>query len=271
MTSARVPQGQPNTSDHLGPSRISVEESLGLLPLSSAQLGVWFAQRLDPESPAFNISEYIEIRGRLDRAAFERALQNALEEAQALRVRIIERDGVPWQKIVDCSAWSLPFVDLSGEPDAADVALQLMRKDLARTVDLSGESLFSFVLFRLGDDHHFWYSRYHHIILDGYGMGLVARRVAANYNRITGGIADGGQCAGGLADIIREDTIYRSSDRFQRDKEFWSTHPSAGCENLSLARRAPVRQGSVLRATTSLDILEVRRLTSLADDLNVKF
>src|SRR5262245_44814904 len=146
MTTARVPQGQANTGDHLGSSRVWVDESLDLLPLSSAQLGVWFAQRLDPQSPAFNISEYIEIRGPLDRAAFERALQDVLSEAQALRVTIVERDGVPWQNIVDCSSWSLPVVDLRGEADAADVALQLMRKDLARAADLSGESLFTFIL-----------------------------------------------------------------------------------------------------------------------------
>ena len=61
------------------------------LPLSSAQLGIWFAQRLNPSSSEYNIGEYIEIPGSVDAVLFERALRQVVIETEILRVRIIER------------------------------------------------------------------------------------------------------------------------------------------------------------------------------------
>src|SRR5262244_1548830 len=167
-----LPQGQVNAGDRLWGASSSPGAEPCILPLSSAQLGIWFAQRLEPNSSRFNIAEYTEIRGPLDSAAFERALQALLSEADSLRVRLVERDGVPWQEIVDCCGWSMPFVDLRHERNAPAVALQRMQEDLARAIDLTAERLFSFVLFQVGVDHYFWYCRYHHIVLDGYGMAL---------------------------------------------------------------------------------------------------
>ena len=68
-------------------------------PLSTPQLGIWFAQRLNPSSAAYNIGEYIEIRGRIIPALFERALRQVVTESEALRVRITEHDGKPTQVV----------------------------------------------------------------------------------------------------------------------------------------------------------------------------
>ena len=55
--------------------------------MSAAQLGIWFAQRLDPLSAAYNIGEYLEIDGSIDPILFERALQLLVSETETLRVR----------------------------------------------------------------------------------------------------------------------------------------------------------------------------------------
>src|SRR5712691_4529399 len=59
------------------------------LPLSTAQLGIWFAQQIAPSSPAYNIGEYIEIHGSIDPLLFEQALRKVVIEVEALRVRIV--------------------------------------------------------------------------------------------------------------------------------------------------------------------------------------
>ena len=61
-------------------------------PLSTPQLGIWFAQWLNP-SAAYNIGEYIEIRGAINPALFERALRQVVAESEALRIRLTEHDG----------------------------------------------------------------------------------------------------------------------------------------------------------------------------------
>ena len=67
--------------------------------LSSAQLGIWFAQKLNPASPAYNIGEYFEIDGAVDEALFERTLAQVVAEADVLRIQIDEQSGEPRQFI----------------------------------------------------------------------------------------------------------------------------------------------------------------------------
>ena len=70
-----------------------------LRPLSSAQLGIWFAQQIDPSSAAYSIGEYIDIHGRIDALLFDRALRNVVAESETLRVQIAEQAGAPAQFI----------------------------------------------------------------------------------------------------------------------------------------------------------------------------
>jgi nonribosomal peptide synthetase DhbF len=60
------------------------------LALSSAQLGIWLAQKLDPSSPAYNIGEYLELNGPIDAGLFEQALRRVVSETDALRVHIAD-------------------------------------------------------------------------------------------------------------------------------------------------------------------------------------
>ncbi|MGE4336565.1 MAG: condensation domain-containing protein, partial [Pigmentiphaga sp.] len=67
-------------------------------PLTEAQLGLWYAQRLDPSNPVFNIGHYTEIEGTLDVERFRQAVDTALREADALAMRVVEDEtGAPCQ------------------------------------------------------------------------------------------------------------------------------------------------------------------------------
>ena len=83
------------------------------LALSSPQLGIWFAQKLDPSSPAYNIGEYIEIDGPIVLPLFERALRQVVAEAQSLRLQFSEHAGEPRQIVGEPAAWPLPIIDVS--------------------------------------------------------------------------------------------------------------------------------------------------------------
>src|ERR1051326_634850 len=117
------------------------------LPLSGAQHGIWFAQKLNPASPAYNIGEYIEIDGAIDVTLFERALAQVIAEADVLRLRIEEQSGEPRQVVGPVGIWSLPVIDVSRDSDPRATAESWMRTDLARTADLTGGPLFQFALF----------------------------------------------------------------------------------------------------------------------------
>jgi nonribosomal peptide synthetase DhbF len=203
------------------PSELDGISSSRLLPLTAAQLGVWFAHNIDPTSPAFNIGEYIEICGSIDPELFEQALRQVVAEAQTLRVRVEEQHpGEPRQIVEAEVAWSLPFIDVSAETDPKSAAVAWMNAELARPVDLKRGPLFCFALFKASPTRFYWYTRYHHIILDGFGMWLVARRAAAVYSTLRLGSGSDDDGFGPLALLIEQDTSYRASERLADDREY---------------------------------------------------
>jgi hypothetical protein len=75
----------------MAPSSISSAVPAAIeTPLTEAQLGLWYAQRLDPDNPVYNTGQYLDIAGPLDVEAFRRAVDTAIAEADALAVRIVE-------------------------------------------------------------------------------------------------------------------------------------------------------------------------------------
>ncbi|WP_158887314.1 non-ribosomal peptide synthetase [Amycolatopsis anabasis] len=186
------------------------------IPLLAAQSGVWFAQQLDPATPAYNTAEYVEIRGALDVPLFRRAVHGTLAEADAVGVRIT---GEPAQ--VPGAAPGLEVHDLRAEPDPAAAALDRMRADVRRRTDLLRDPLHRQVLFHIGRSHYFWYQRFHHILLDGYGFALITRRVAESYTALARGERPGPSPFGSLHDVLAAEAEYRSSAEHRRDREFW--------------------------------------------------
>ena len=242
--------------------------------LSSQQLGIWFAQKLDPSSPAYNIGEYVEIDGPIVLPLFERALRQVVAEADTLRLKFSEEAGEPRQIVGAPAAWPLPVIDVSGESDARAAAEAWMKADLARPIDPLAGPLFGFALFKASATRFFWYARYHHIVLDGFGMWLVARRVAEIYTEFCDGQSTPGNAFGPLADLLDEDAAYRASDRFEADRQYWSDMLAAPPEpgSLTFSARPPMKSASFLRETAylpraceiSLRTLAARGRTSLA-------
>ncbi|MEI8151204.1 MAG: amino acid adenylation domain-containing protein, partial [Hyphomicrobiales bacterium] len=242
--------------------------------LSSPQLGIWFAQKLDPASPAYNIGEYFEIGGSVVLPLFERALRQVVGEAESLRLRFFEEAGEPRQVVAEQAAWPLPIVDVGGEADPRAAALAWMQADLARPVDPLAGPLFGFALLKASATRFFWYARYHHLVLDGYGMWLIARRVAEVYTGLCASAPARGDAFGPLAALLDEDAAYRTSRPFENDRRFWSETLAARPEpgSLTLSDRPSKRSASFLRETLllppaceqALRQLAARRRASLA-------
>ena len=218
-------------------SSISVTGSVSdpvALPLSAGQIGVWFAQQLNPSSAAYNIGEYIEICGPIDPVLFEQALRQVVIESEALRTRIVERADGPRQFVEISPDWTFPYRDLSAAADARTEAEAWMQADLARPIDPQHGPMFGFALFKISADRFFWYARYHHIVMDGLGMALVARRLAAVYTKLSVGPAALGGAFGALAEMLQADVDYRASEQFARDRQYWLNHLADRPERVSL-------------------------------------
>ncbi|MFF7192060.1 condensation domain-containing protein, partial [Streptomyces sp. NPDC008222] len=222
------------------------------LPLLAAQMGVWVAQQLEPASLVFNVSQCADIVGSIDAGVFERALRQVLIETEALRIRIVEREGEVRQELTSGSGWTLTCLDLSGDADPAERAHEWMREEMTRPFDLTQGPLFTWGLLKLSDHRYFWYQRCHHIVMDGYSCGLVAQRVAEVYTALIRCEPCRDPSFRPLTRLLEEEQEYRGSPRHDRDRDFWSSQPAAHAEPLLLAGRTAPSADFPLRQTTRL-------------------
>ncbi|MEV7796361.1 amino acid adenylation domain-containing protein, partial [Streptomyces sp. NPDC087512] len=222
-------------------------------PLSAAQQRVWFAQKLIPDSPLYNISGCVEIHGPLDVTQFESALRRTVDEAQALHVRFGESDGVPWQSVTAPGDWPLEVRDLTSSPDGRAEAFAAMEDDLVHPFDLYGGPLFLHKLFRIAPDRFLWYMRVHHIACDAYGFNLVVQRAADHYSALAEGREAPPTPFSPLADFLAEDAHYTASARGGKDRDYWLERFGDAPELLSLPDRPTGLWSEAHRETAHLD------------------
>ncbi|MFI9630885.1 amino acid adenylation domain-containing protein [Streptomyces sp. NPDC052042] len=241
-------------------------------PLLGAQEGIWTGHQLDTSSPAYNTAEYVVIEGPVDVDLFETALRRAVEETEALHcVFTADEEGHPWQVDTSAPEWHLHTADLSEASDPRTAALRWVDEDIARPVDLTRGPLFGHALFRLAPDRHLWYHRVHHIALDGFGLSLVARRVADLYSALAADTEPGPSGFGTLASVREEEAAYRTSEQFARDRDHWNRRYADRPDVATPADRSALPAASFLRDAADLDAGTTAALRATARALKVSW
>ncbi|QSQ25697.1 LLM class flavin-dependent oxidoreductase [Pyxidicoccus parkwayensis] len=161
----------------------------GELPLSSGQQRLWFLDRLVPGSALYNIHFQLHLEGTLDASALHRALEELLRRHPVLRASFPEVDGQPRQTVASAVALELPRADLRGLPPGEREAA-LRAHALAQGQQpfrLSEGPLMRVALVALSDTEHVLLMTQHHIITDGWTLGLLARELSVLYGEAVAG------------------------------------------------------------------------------------
>ncbi|MBT3155476.1 amino acid adenylation domain-containing protein, partial [Streptomyces sp. CHD11] len=212
----------------------------GYRELMAGQLGVWHAQQLDPNNPIYNMGEYIEIHGRIDGDLFEAAARRVVAEIDCFSLRFEKAaDGIPRQYVKPHSDWPFHLVDVSAEENPRSSAMNWMRADMRRPVDLQDGDLFTHALFKVDEDLFFWYQRLHHVIADGLAGSRTAGRLAAVYTALSAGepVPDGAPPSCSV--LMDADAAYRASTEFEADRAYWTERLADLPPTVSLSGREP--------------------------------
>ncbi|HYG61736.1 MAG TPA: amino acid adenylation domain-containing protein, partial [Thermoanaerobaculia bacterium] len=155
----------------------------GDLPLSFAQQRLWFLHRLAPDSAVYNVPMAVRLSGRLDAGALAGALHEIGRRHEALRTTFAEREGHPLQVIAPEPRLPLALLDLTDLP-AAEREAQVLRRaqnEVLQPFDLEAGPLMRAALLRLGEEEHALLVTLHHIVTDGWSMGIFLRELTALY------------------------------------------------------------------------------------------
>ncbi|WP_067698944.1 non-ribosomal peptide synthetase [Nocardia jejuensis] len=222
-------------------SRSTLPESAPALPaaafaLSAAQRGIWFAQHLAGDTP-ISIAQYVELTGAIDAVMLADAARQAGREFGTGYLRLVEIDELPWQLVDTTLDDPIATVDLRASPDPDAAAQAWMRAEYTAPLDMTRDRLCTMTMLRLGEDRWLWYSRFHHILLDGVGALTMLQRTGEIYNAVLNGREIPPGKAEPLARIVEADATYRDSDRLAADREYWRTHLEGMPEPVCLGRR----------------------------------
>ncbi|HKH43411.1 MAG TPA: amino acid adenylation domain-containing protein, partial [Thermoanaerobaculia bacterium] len=178
----RIEQARRAGWGALAPAIVPVPRT-GALRLSFAQQRLWFLDRLEPDSPAYNIPVALRVEGRLRVDVLARALSEVMRRHEALRTTFGEVDGEPVQVIAAAGALSLPVVDLAGLPQALREAEASRRigEEALRPFDLAQGPLLRAALLRLDAEEHAALLTLHHIVSDGWSRSVLVEEIGALY------------------------------------------------------------------------------------------
>ncbi|HEU0301618.1 MAG TPA: condensation domain-containing protein, partial [Longimicrobium sp.] len=177
---------------HAELSPILPVERTGDLPLSFAQQRLWFLEEMGGLGSTYHIPSRLRLAGSLDREALRRALDRIVARHEALRTTFGRVDGTPVQRIAPAGQGGFPLVehDLRGGPDADEALHGLMVEEARAPFDLERGPLIRGRLVRLAADEHVLLLTMHHIVSDGWSMGVFVRELSALYGAFRAGRAD---------------------------------------------------------------------------------
>lgn len=155
-----------------------------IFPTSFAQQRLWFLQQLAPGNPFYNVSAALRLQGSLNVAALEQTFNEIVRRHETLRTTFIQVEGEPVQAIAPSLILSIPIIDLRHllETQREADARRLAALEAQRPFDFVKGPLLRVKLLQLAETEYVLLLNLHHIIADGWSIGVLIRELAALYN-----------------------------------------------------------------------------------------
>src|SRR5579864_491529 len=158
-------------------------------PLSYAQQRLWFVEQLEPATAAYNIPCALRLEGVLDRLALQRSLNEVVRRHESLRTSVVVHEGRPVQKIAAERELAIEERDLRDVPSGERYgeAKRLIGEMARIPFDLSRSPLVRVSLFQLSEQDHILLVVMHHIVSDGWSIGVMVREFSQLYEAYVNG------------------------------------------------------------------------------------
>ena len=207
------------------------------IPLSYAQERLWFLEQLGLVGSAYHVATAIRLEGALDVGALERGIGEVERRHESVRTRFAAVDGQGVQVIDEPQPYRLEVVDLSalGPRAGPGEAQRLAQAHAAERFDLATGPLLRVKLLRLGAEHHVMLVNMHHIVSDGWSMGVMVREIGALYGAYAAGLSSPlGDLAVQYADYALWQRDWLAGEVLARQVGYWKERLSGAPAALEL-------------------------------------
>ena len=162
------------------------EEKMQGVPASFAQQRLWFLKQYDSQSAFYNMTEALSLSGNMNLNAMNQTVTMILERHEGLRTTFSNVDGTVLQILHPVEAVQIPVEDLTGCPESErdELVSKYISEEINTVFELETGPLVKFKLLKLEENKHVVLLTMHHIISDGWSMGIFVREFAQIYDAI---------------------------------------------------------------------------------------
>jgi amino acid adenylation domain-containing protein len=236
------------------------------IPLSFAQQRLWFLDWLEPNSSTYNMPGAVRLQGQLDLVALERTLQDIIRRHEALRTNFISQDGQPIQVIHQPGTWQMNSIDLQHLPvsDREAKIQQLATTEAEQPFALDTDPLMRAKLLLVSATEQILLLTMHHIISDGWSMGLFVKEIAALYSAFVRGESSTlPELTIQYADFAVWQRQWLQGETLERQLSYWQQQLQGAPELLQLPTDRPRPSVQTYRGATHSLSLSVELTQSL--------
>jgi amino acid adenylation domain-containing protein len=208
-------------------------------PLAYSQRRLWSIDQLRGSSPEYNMPEALRLRGRLDVDALRRTVQSIVDRHESLRTHFGEDQGEPVQIIASRLTVEIPMEDLSllSQTEQQRQVMAFLNNEWREPFDLAHGPLLRVKLLKLAEDDHVLLRTFHHIVSDGWSLGVFMKEFRDLYEAYLQGRENPlPDLPLQFADFALWQTDTVQAGLLDEDLQFWKEHLSGMPEELEIPR-----------------------------------
>ena len=232
--------------------------------LTPTQFAFWMAQKLQPETPLFNMASLIRIPREIDPKLFAASFQTLINSSDALRTIVEENDGLPSRKVLRALKYDLEYLDFSNVPSPLVAAREWAQQRCRGRLDMT-RVLFDCALLKLSDEVYAWYLNHHQIISDAWSATVIAQRLSELYELALADELPESVDLPQFEEQVGRERDLHGTPRYQKAETYWKAKLAQKPEPLELygrPRQAMTMQ--VQRVVCELGVERTRRLQAIA-------
>jgi amino acid adenylation domain-containing protein/non-ribosomal peptide synthase protein (TIGR01720 family) len=240
-----------------------VSRPKGEAPLSFSQQRLWFLDRLEGQSAAYHIAAAMRLNGPLDRDALGKSLNEIVRRHESLRTTFVTADGQPTQRIEPDLFVQMEVEALAARPEVDDLTARILR-EIQNPFDLASGPLFRARLIVLSPSEHVLVLVMHHIISDGWSLGILARELAAHYEAFARGRDPAlAPLPIQYADYAQWQRRWLNGERLDRQLQYWKRKLAGSPALLELPADRPRSPEQSYRGATCQCLVDAARLRGM--------
>ena len=151
-------------------------------PLSYSQKRLWFLDKLEGGSRAYNIHFALDLKGKLKISLLIKAINEIVQRHEALRTIFVEEDGLPRQKFINDLQLKFKTIDISNSENPLKMSSEVIETESDKTFNLSQGPLLRTILITVGKNHHILLVCTHHIVFDGWSINIFLQELQELYS-----------------------------------------------------------------------------------------